>query len=148
MADVTISSLPSGSLNLSSIIPIVNNDITQKTTLSLLSSLPFIPKAWVNFDGRGTIGQNQSIRGSYNVERVYKDSTGNFTIYFASPLSNANYVWHGTAGKTPGKDVLVQPFPDSTPIIETTRFSINCQSRGPIVGSTDEQYVLISVFGT
>ena len=58
-------------------------------------------RAWVNFDGGGTIGQNQTIRGSGNVASVYKNSTGDYTITFASAMPDANYCIQGLA-RTPG----------------------------------------------
>jgi hypothetical protein len=51
MADVTISQLTNTTPTTNSILPISKNGVTQSTTLAQLSSLPFIPKAWVNFDG-------------------------------------------------------------------------------------------------
>ena len=50
-----------------------------------------IAKAWVNFNGTGTIGTNQTIRSSYNVSSVTKNGTGDYTINFSTPMANANY---------------------------------------------------------
>jgi hypothetical protein len=55
-------------------------------------SAPFFGcRAWVNFDGTGSIGSNQTIRASGNVSRVYKDSTGIYTIYFTTSMADTNY---------------------------------------------------------
>ena len=48
-------------------------------------------RAWVNFDGTGTTGTNQTIRASGNVASVYKTSTGNYTVNFATAMPDANY---------------------------------------------------------
>ena len=48
-------------------------------------------KAWVNFDGTGTIGTNMAIRASFNVSSVFKNTTGDFTINFSNPLPDGNY---------------------------------------------------------
>lgn len=48
-------------------------------------------KAWVNFVGTGSISTNQTIRGSYNVAYVFKNTTGDFTIAFTNSLADANY---------------------------------------------------------
>ena len=48
-------------------------------------------RAWVNFDGTGTIGTNMTIRGSGNVSSVYKNGTGDYTITFTTAMPDANY---------------------------------------------------------
>jgi hypothetical protein len=49
-------------------------------------------RAWVNFDGTGTIGTNQTVRSSGNIASVYKNSTGDYTITFTTAMQDANYV--------------------------------------------------------
>ena len=44
-------------------------------------------KAWVNFNSIGTV----TIRDSFNVSSVTDNATGDFTINFATPMSNSNY---------------------------------------------------------
>lgn len=48
-------------------------------------------RAWVNFNGLGTSGTNQTIRASGNVSSVYKTNTGLYVINFATPMPHANY---------------------------------------------------------
>jgi hypothetical protein len=55
-------------------------------------------KAWVNFNGVTTA----SIRASYNVSSVTRNSTGNYTINFTNAFSDANYSISGIAGGTSG----------------------------------------------
>jgi hypothetical protein len=50
-------------------------------------------KAWVNFNGTGTIGQSQTIRSNYNVSSVTKNGTGDYTVNFTTPMADANYSW-------------------------------------------------------
>ena len=45
-------------------------------------------KAWVNF---GYVGSSITIRSSYNVSNVVRNSVGNYTITFTTPLSDSNY---------------------------------------------------------
>jgi len=54
-------------------------------------------KAWVNFNGTGTIGVNQTIRSSYNVSSVSKTASGEYTINFTSPMTDSNYAIAGAA---------------------------------------------------
>ena len=49
-----------------------------------------ICKAWVNFNGTTSPG---TIRSSYNVSSVTKNGTGDYTVNFATPMSDANYSW-------------------------------------------------------
>ena len=48
-----------------------------------------ICKAWVNFDGTTSPG---TIRSSYNVSSVTKNSAGDYTVNFATAMADANYV--------------------------------------------------------
>jgi microcystin-dependent protein len=54
-----------------------------------------VAKAWVTFDGTTTI---PTIKSSYNVTSVTKQSVGLYTINFANnTFSNANYAYFGTS---------------------------------------------------
>ena len=44
-------------------------------------------KAWVNFNGAGTL----AVRDSYNVTSVTDNATGKYTINFTTSFPNANY---------------------------------------------------------
>ena len=44
-------------------------------------------KAWVNFNGSGTV----AIRRGFNVSSITDNSTGNFTVNFATAMTDANY---------------------------------------------------------
>ena len=44
-------------------------------------------KAWVNFNGTGTV----AIRASYNVSSITDNGTGDYTINFTNALVDANY---------------------------------------------------------
>ena len=48
-------------------------------------------RAWVNFNGTGSIGANQFVRGAGNVSSVYKNGTGDYTINFVTAMPDANY---------------------------------------------------------
>lgn len=44
-------------------------------------------KAWVNFNGTGTV----AIRASANVSSITDNGTGNYTVNFTTAMSDANY---------------------------------------------------------
>ena len=51
-------------------------------------------RAWVNFNGTGTV----AIRASFNVSSITDNGTGDYTINFTTALSDANYSAQVTAG--------------------------------------------------
>lgn len=57
-------------------------------------------KAWVTFNGSSS---SPTINSSYNVSSVTYNSTGDYTITFATALSSSNFVVSGSAvGQTSG----------------------------------------------
>lgn len=53
-------------------------------------------KAWVNFNGTGTV----AIRASFNVSSITDNGSGDYRINFSSALADANYVSVGMAGRS------------------------------------------------
>jgi hypothetical protein len=49
-------------------------------------------RAWVNFNGTGTV----AIRASYNVSSITDNGTGDYTINFTNALADANYAFAGS----------------------------------------------------
>jgi len=71
------------------------------TTLSTLDGTATVPvntvvngsaKAWVNFNGTGTV----AIRASFNVSSITDNGTGDYTANFTTALADANYVVAGS----------------------------------------------------
>lgn len=50
-------------------------------------NVPGTAKAWVNFNGTGTV----AIRASYNVSSITDNGTGDYTVNFTNALADANY---------------------------------------------------------
>ena len=48
-------------------------------------------KAWVNFNGTGTV----AIRASFNVSSITDNGTGDYTVNFATAMVDANYCFQG-----------------------------------------------------
>lgn len=62
-------------------------------------------RAWVNFNGTGTV----AIRASFNVSSITDNGTGDYTVNFTTAMSDANYsatclVGTGSVGDTPTID--------------------------------------------
>ena len=52
-------------------------------------------KAWVNFNGVTTV----TIRASYNVSSVTRNSLANYTVNFTNAFVDANYNFNGTSSR-------------------------------------------------
>jgi len=50
-------------------------------------------KAWVNFNGAGTV----AIRDSFNLSSLTDVDTGNYTVNFTNAFANTNFVSQGSA---------------------------------------------------
>jgi hypothetical protein len=55
-----------------------------------------LAKAWVNFNGTGTV----AIRDSYNVSSITDIATGEYYVNYSTAFSNANYCAVATAGRS------------------------------------------------
>jgi hypothetical protein len=53
-------------------------------------------RAWVNFNGTGTV----AIRASFNVSSITDNGTGDYTVNFTNAMPDANYTWVGTCDPT------------------------------------------------
>jgi hypothetical protein len=69
----------------------------------------YAARAWVNFNGTGTV----AIRASGNVSSITDNGTGNYTVNVTTALPDANYAVVGTAGYA-GSNVFVMPYSTST----------------------------------
>jgi hypothetical protein len=56
-------------------------------------------RAWVNFNGTGTV----AIRASYNVSSITDNGTGDYTVNFATAMVDANYSAVAVRGSFPGE---------------------------------------------
>ena len=53
-------------------------------------------RAWVNFNGTGTV----AIRAAYNVSSITDNGVGNYTVNFTNAMQDANYVASGLSNVT------------------------------------------------
>jgi hypothetical protein len=56
--------------------------------------MPGAAKAWVNFNGTGTV----AIRAQFNVSSITDNGTGDYTVNFTTAMPDANYSSAGMAG--------------------------------------------------
>lgn len=55
-------------------------------------------KAWINFNGTGTI----AIADSFNITSIADNNTGDYSVTIANDMGNANYVHAGNSGGANG----------------------------------------------
>ncbi len=118
-------------------------DGTTQSTAGVAAGSTQLAKAWVNFNGTTSPG---TIRASYNVSSVSKNSTGVYTINFTSAFADANYsaVANGskyTGGNDGNNTVAVGS-------ITTPPASGSCQIGNftSTVGTTDNTYIFFVAF--
>lgn len=104
-------------------------------------------KAWVNFNGTGTV----AIRASFNVSSITDHGTGEYTVNFTNALTDTNYsVSCGFAGVNGLNGIVFYPATkyvgvqyDSTYVSTSSIRCLLCTGGG---AATDGAYLNVSVF--
>lgn len=97
-------------------------------------------KAWVNFNGTGTV----AIRASFNVSSITDNGVGSYTINFTNPMSDANYAAAGCATDDNAASTFV--YEGGTYGQYRTTSAVRMQVLAPSVGLRDQQGVYIAIF--
>jgi len=87
------------------------------------SAVAYGCRAWVNFNGTGTV----AIRASGNVSSITDNGTGNYTVNFTTAMPNTNFSTLCTGGRNPdgsGGERNTSTYVESY-TTSTTRISIN-----------------------
>jgi hypothetical protein len=99
-------------------------------------------KAWVNFNGVTSI----TVRASYNVSSVVRNSTGYYTINMTNAMSDANYNVIASIGSgNPTPIVLINSSSYNTPVTPTTSSFSLCALNSATGSASDIQYVSVLV---
>jgi hypothetical protein len=103
-------------------------------------SISGLAKAWVNFNGTGTV----AIRASYNVSSITDLGTGAYRLNFTTAMPDANYSCIATCGVNGSTGEGVMNIHDGTPLLTTSASVriVNSSSQGYM----DKQDVCVSVF--
>lgn len=102
--------------------------------------LYYAARAWVNYKGTSTRG----IRASVNVASVTRNSTGNYTFAFTTPMPDANYAIVATAGGGVSSVYMTVAI-DALPTASSFVLQVITQSGGAPV-TTDPEYLHVVVF--
>jgi hypothetical protein len=101
-------------------------------------------RAWVNFNGTGTV----AIRASGNVSSITDNGTGDYTVNFATAMPDANYSLTGACdGRAAHPTSAVSPAYTGTP--STTSINVFTGPTGGSGGSTgmyeDRAYIFVAI---
>ena len=101
-------------------------------------------RAWVNFNGTGTV----AIRASGNVSSITDNGTGDYTVNFTTALVDANYSVSSSSTTSSGPTALsVTPFWLYGTFTAPTTAAFKVAVQTPVnLGANDATYVMLSVF--
>jgi hypothetical protein len=99
-----------------------------------------LAKAWVNFNGTGTV----AIRASYNVSSITDNGTGDYTVNFTTAMTDANYSITGMVSSegestTEKSDIRIK----QANLPTTTAVRIQNEGR---FGLYDASFVTVAIF--
>jgi hypothetical protein len=95
-------------------------------------------KAWVNFNGTGTV----AIRASYNVSSITDNGTGDYTVNFTNAFANTNYSYFIQSQVSAGA-TTTNTYNPTTGTLSTTSMVVRTWSDG---AAQDNAIVCVSVF--
>ncbi len=88
----------------------------QDSTGSSTPAINGLARAWVNFNGTGTV----AIRAAFNVSSITDNGTGDYTVNFATAMSDANYSVSGMTQNTNEMGVQINGAYNGSPSTYTT----------------------------
>jgi len=124
--DGTITGLVAGGLPNATVIDadlsLTANSAQVMVALNASGSAPiFACRAWVNFNGTGTV----AIRASGNVSSITDSGTGNYTVNFTTAMQDANYAVAGLQQPTvsnSGSDTFADLASSTASAVRLTHF--------------------------
>jgi hypothetical protein len=96
-------------------------------------------RAWVNFNGTGTV----AIRASFNVSSITDNGTGDYTVNFTTAMPDANYAALATTGRAQGGSAIIA-FGPETSVPTTTAWRFSTISSG--ISGTDAATAYVAIF--
>ena len=101
-------------------------------------------KAWVNFNGTGTV----AIRGEYNVSSITDNGTGDYTVNFTTAMPNINFCSQGfswASGKN-ATPIILGAKASTTPPHTTSSVRVTVHDNFAESVLYDADYVCVAVF--
>jgi hypothetical protein len=94
-------------------------------------------RAWVNFNGTGTV----AIRASGNVSSITDNGTGDYTVNFTTAMADVNYAI-SVAGQTVGQNTIARSGQATT----GTAGAVRVFAQTPVNTAIDTEYMTVAVF--
>ena len=117
-------------------------DAIQSRTGGDLVNSKGMARAWVNFNGTGTV----AIRTSFNVTSITDNGTGAYTLNFATAMTDADYAVLATSGDGAGTNYRVaQTSSAAAPTVSAVRIQTLTQNSGN-PQATDHDRVSVAIF--
>ena len=136
-----------------------NADTATKLAGTTGSAPSYACRAWVNFDGiRDTTGAvstantNRFIRSSGNVTSVLRNGTGDYTVNFTTPMSDANYSVSGMVNSyesahSAGTISIKSAGPTSVATLKSTSAIRFITGSPGLVNVEDRSEISVQIFG-
>jgi hypothetical protein len=100
-------------------------------------------RAWVNFNGTGTV----AIRAQFNVSSITDNGTGDYTVNFATALADANYcVVLGMRNNSDGLGLTASTFGDQSTQGNKSTSSIRVRWFNSTFSPADNGECSVSIF--
>lgn len=120
--------------------------LTTKLTTASGSAPSYSARAWVNFNGTGTV----AIRAGGNVSSITDNGVGNYTVNFTTAMPSANYstvvnTQGATTGSIVGEWGLYTASTTTFATPTTSAFQLTTWNSA-VSGLADTAYVMVTVF--
>ena len=143
MSSVIISGDTSGAITVSAPAVAGTTTLTLPATTGtvLADTTVGVCRAWVNFNGTGTV----AIRASFNVTSITDNGTGDYTVNFTTAMSDANYAAVAMSQKGSQADII-RCFNVITDVSAPTVNSIRLGHAFSSSTANDTPYAMVSIF--
>ena len=127
-----------------------NNITNVSGGIPTVKSQQLIPTAWVNFNGTNTV----AIRDSENVSSITDNGSGDYSITWATAMSNGNYAVSHMVNRSNDSarggqwcTYAVTQSAGNEPTTTALRINTGYHSKSSGGGIEDQQYITLTVMG-
>ena len=100
----------------------------------------YMCRAWVNFNGTGTV----AIRASGNVTSITDNGTGDYTVNFTTAMTDANYAAVGIGPNIANSGGVFQLATNDAAAPTSSQYRVNVQTQGGV--QTDRANIFMAFF--
>ena len=101
----------------------------------------YIARAWVNFNGTGTV----AIRASGNVTSITDNGVGDYTVNFTTAMPDTNYSFFGSSGQTAAASIPAMLGINRDNLVYSTT-AIRLYNLTGVGGLPDSAYLNVCIF--